>query len=90
MVSIVGARCFAPDIGHAQRAPTMQGAQELRSEAHFQVRCNDEVEAHRRRWTFFETIKIGLGQDDRKEGLLIAPYLISIHKLPLPLGRGSG
>jgi hypothetical protein len=27
MVSIVGARCFAPDIGHAHRAPTMQGAQ---------------------------------------------------------------
>jgi len=26
MVSIVGARCFAPDIGHAQRAPTLQGA----------------------------------------------------------------
>jgi len=33
MVSIVGARSFAPDIGHAQRAPTMQGAQKLRSEA---------------------------------------------------------
>ncbi len=33
MVSIVGARCFAPDIGHAQRAPTIQGAQKLRSEA---------------------------------------------------------
>jgi hypothetical protein len=31
MVSIVGARCFAPDIGHAQRAPTMQGAHNLRS-----------------------------------------------------------
>jgi len=28
---IVGARCFAPDIGHAQRAPTMQGAHNLRS-----------------------------------------------------------
>jgi len=38
---IVGARCFAPDIGHAQRAPTMQGAQKLRSEAYVQVRCND-------------------------------------------------
>jgi len=40
MVSIVGARCFAPDIGHAQRAPTLQGAQKLRSEAYLQVRCN--------------------------------------------------
>jgi hypothetical protein len=29
MVSIVGARRVAPDIGHAQRAPTMQGAQKI-------------------------------------------------------------
>jgi hypothetical protein len=36
----------------------MQGAQKLRSEAYLQVRCNDEVEAQRRRWTFYETIKI--------------------------------
>jgi|WetSurMetagenome_2_1015567.scaffolds.fasta_scaffold410579_2 hypothetical protein len=41
MVSIVGARRVAPDIGHAQRAPTMQGAQKLRSEAHLQVCRND-------------------------------------------------
>jgi len=34
----------------------MPGAQELRSEAHFQVRRNDEVEAQRRRWTFYDTI----------------------------------
>jgi hypothetical protein len=34
----------------------MQGAQKLRSEAHFQVRRNDEVAAQRRRWTFYETI----------------------------------
>jgi hypothetical protein len=34
----------------------MQGAQELRSEAHCKVRCKDEVEAQRRRWTFYETI----------------------------------
>jgi len=34
----------------------MQGAQKLRSEAYEQVRCNDEVEAQRRRWTFYETI----------------------------------
>jgi hypothetical protein len=26
MVSIAGARCFAPGRGHAQRAPTLQGA----------------------------------------------------------------
>ncbi len=34
----------------------MQGAQKLRSEAYLHVRCNDEVEAQRRRWTFYETI----------------------------------
>ena len=34
----------------------MQGAQKLRSEAHIWVRRNDEVEAQRRRWTFYETI----------------------------------
>jgi hypothetical protein len=36
----------------------MQGAQKLRSEAYLQVRCNDEVEAQRRRWTFWEAITI--------------------------------
>jgi len=36
----------------------MQGAQKLRSEAHLQVRRNDEVAAQRRRWTFYETIKV--------------------------------
>jgi hypothetical protein len=41
IVSIVGARRVAPDIGHAQRAPTTQGAQKLRSEAHLPVRRND-------------------------------------------------
>jgi len=35
----------------------MQGAQKLRSEAHLQVRRNDEVEAQRSRWTFYEAIK---------------------------------
>jgi len=34
----------------------MQGAQKLRSEAHLQVRRNDEVAAQRCRWTFYETI----------------------------------
>jgi len=37
----------------------MQGAQKLRSEAHFWVRRNDEVEAQHRRWTFYETITFG-------------------------------
>jgi hypothetical protein len=35
----------------------MPGAQKLGSEAHFRVRRNDEVEAQRRSWTFYETIK---------------------------------
>jgi hypothetical protein len=35
----------------------MQGAQKLRSEAHLQVRRNDEIAAQRSRWTFYETIK---------------------------------
>jgi hypothetical protein len=34
------------------------GAQKLRSEGHLQVCRNDEIEAQRRRWTFYETIKI--------------------------------
>jgi len=35
----------------------MQGAQNVRSEAYLQVRRNDEGEAQRRRWTFYEAIK---------------------------------
>jgi hypothetical protein len=35
----------------------MPGAQKLRSEVRLQVRRNDEVEAQRRRWIFYETIK---------------------------------
>ena len=35
----------------------MQGAQNLRSEAYLAVRRNDEGEAQRRRWTFYEAIK---------------------------------
>jgi hypothetical protein len=34
----------------------MLGAQKLRSEAHLRVRRNDEVEAQRRRWTFYKVI----------------------------------
>jgi hypothetical protein len=40
----------------------MPGAQKLRSEAHLQVRRNDEVEAQRRRWAFYETIFIEKGE----------------------------
>jgi ATP-dependent exoDNAse (exonuclease V) beta subunit len=40
------------------------GAQKLRSEAHLQVRRNDEVEAQRRRWTFYEIIKILIAGSD--------------------------
>jgi len=35
----------------------MQGAQKLRSEGHYRVRRNDKVEAQRRRWTLYGTIK---------------------------------
>jgi hypothetical protein len=66
MVSIVGARCLAPDIGHAQRAPTLQGAQIILvgaiHELPLRVRRSDRAEAQSRskrdRWTFYETIKI--------------------------------
>jgi hypothetical protein len=34
----------------------MQGAKKLRREAHLRVRRNDEVEAQRRRWTFYKAI----------------------------------
>jgi hypothetical protein len=34
----------------------MQGEQKLRSGAHLQGRRNDEVEAQRRRWTFYKVI----------------------------------
>ena len=40
----------------------MQGAQKLKSEAHLQVRRNDEVAAQRSRWTFCETTKIHFAQ----------------------------
>jgi hypothetical protein len=36
-----GARFVAPELGHAQRSPTLQGAQKLRGEAHGSVRRND-------------------------------------------------
>jgi len=41
----------------------MQGAQKLRSEAHLRVRRNDEAAAQRRRWTFYETIKVQKPED---------------------------
>jgi hypothetical protein len=36
----------------------MQGAQKLRIEAYLQIRRNDEAEAQRRRWNFYEAIRI--------------------------------
>ena len=39
-----------------RKKPQMQGTQKLRSEAHISVRRNDEVEAQRSRWTFYEVI----------------------------------
>ena len=45
----------------------MQGAQKLRSEAHLQVRRNDEVEAQRSRWTFYETIILNRTSNGRRE-----------------------
>jgi hypothetical protein len=71
----------------------MQGAQKLRSEAHLQVRRNNEVEAQRRRWTFYETIKDGsakklgnipFGHSRGNGGLL---FLISL-QTPDSLRRG--
>ncbi len=48
MVSFVGASGRTPMFGRARLAPTVQGAQKLRSEAHEQVRRNDEVAAQSR------------------------------------------
>jgi len=61
MVSIVGASGWTPMFGRAPLAPTRPGAPKLRSEAYEQVRCNDEVEAQRRSWTFYETFKERIG-----------------------------
>jgi len=36
----------------------MQGAQKISSEEYLRARCNDEVEAQRCRWTFYETINL--------------------------------
>jgi len=44
--------------GWLRKKLQMQGAQKLRSEAHLRVRRNDEVEAQRRRWTFYEAISL--------------------------------
>jgi len=41
----------------------MQGAQKLRSEAHFLVRRNDEVAAQRRRGTFYETTPLWIKKE---------------------------
>ena len=57
----------------------MQGAQKLRSEAHLQVRRNDEVDAQRGRWTFYETINFYCNDTTRKKHVFINP-----HPIPLP------
>jgi hypothetical protein len=46
----------------------MQSAQKVRSEAYLQVRGNDEDEAQRRRWTFYETIKVKIILDKESGG----------------------
>jgi len=56
-----------PIIGRAPLAPTVPGAQKLRSEAHLRVCRNDEVAAQRRRWTFYETIKNYRFQDEGRQ-----------------------
>jgi hypothetical protein len=48
-----------PKNGWLRKKLQIQGAQKLRSEAHLLVRLNDEVEAQRRRWTFYEAIIFG-------------------------------
>ena len=62
-----GVRPDAHDWASAAR-PYMQGAQKLRSEAHLQVRRNDEVEAQRSRWTFYETIRFSFLKRVRAKG----------------------
>jgi hypothetical protein len=49
----------------------MQGAQNLRSEAYWQVRRNDEGEAQRRRSAFYEAIMV----PPRREGLSLKAWL---------------
>jgi hypothetical protein len=48
----------------------MQSAQNLRSEAHLQVRRNDEGKTQRRRWIFSETIKLQKAGDKPKASFL--------------------
>ena len=50
----------------------MQGAQNLRSEAYLAVRCNDEGEAQRRRWTFYEAIKFCTGSKEVCQGVSLS------------------
>ena len=46
----------------------MPSAKKLRSEAHLQVRRNDEVAAQRRRWTFYEAINFPAAIQDQPLG----------------------
>jgi len=54
----------------------MQGAQNLRSEAYLQVRGNDEGEAQRRRWTFYETITVSRSSSEQKGNARKSPTLL--------------
>jgi len=63
MVSFVGASGRTPMIGRAPLAPTCKARIIIKRvgavrEPPLVVRYNDEVEAQRRRWTFYETIII--------------------------------
>jgi hypothetical protein len=61
----------------------MQGAQKLRSEAHLWVRRNDEVEAQRRRWTFYEAIKHQTNLDGRSGRFIMNLFRKDNHFFPI-------
>ena len=68
----------------------MQGAQKLRSEAYLLVRCNDEVEAQRSRWTFYETINFLDYQGGKRYFLYSFKKEIQIPPNPRLLKAGKG
>jgi len=44
--------------GFVKNSPATGGTRRAKTEEHSQVRRNDEVEAQRCRWTFYETINL--------------------------------
>jgi molybdopterin molybdotransferase len=69
----------------------MQGAQKLRSEAHFRVRRNDEVAAQRRRWTFYEVIPFQIAMISIKSALQrILAQIPTLGKERVPILHGQG